>query len=197
MNVVYPYGSQTITVAASDLVSVQSDDRVKISQIVAYPNFPDSIELVAEIQSGTYTTSAFSAATDVIIEAGAAIVHFDYGAAASAANPTVYQATPIALDATGALTAAMIMSGIVTSTTAAAVDGTLPTGTVMDAATSMAVGDAVDWSVINTGANAFTLVADTDHTVVGNVVVPAGGSALFRTVKTAAGVFVTYSLTNP
>lgn len=195
MNVVYPYGSETITVAASDLVSVQSDDRVKISQIVAYPNYPDSIELVAEIQSGTYTTAAFTDATDVIIEAGAAIVHFDYGAAA-AVKPTIYQGDPIALDATGALTAAMIMSGIVTSTTAAAVAGTVPTGTVMDAATSLAVGDAVDWAVINTGANTFTVTAAADHTLVGTMVVAAGAAGLFRTVKTAAGTFITYSLSN-
>lgn len=196
MNIVYPHGSVTVTVAASDTVSVQSLDSVKISQILGYPNFPDSIDLIAEIQNGSYTTAAFTAETQVIIEAGAAPVQFDYGAA-SAVKPLVTQGTPLALDATGALTAAMILTGIVTSTTAAAVDGTLPTGTVMDAATSMAVNDAVDWSVINTGANTFTLLADTDHTVVGNVVVPAGGSALFRTVKAGEGVFITFSLTNP
>lgn len=196
MNIVYPHGSVTITVPASAMVAVQSDDRAKISEILGYPNYPDSVNLIVEILSGNYTTSAFTDETQVIIEAGAAPVYYDYGAAAAVKPPSV-QSTPIALDATGALTAAMILGGIVTSTTAAAVDGTLPTGTVMDAATSMAVNDAVDWSVINTGANAFTLVADTDHTVVGNVIVPAGGSALFRTVKTATGVFVTYSLTNP
>lgn len=194
-NIVYPNGIVTIAVAASDKVAILSDGKATISQQVGYANVPGSVDEIASIQSGRYTTAAFSAAATVIIEAGAAPVFYDVGTAATVTSGA-YQGDPIALNATGALTAAMIMAGIVTSTTGAAVAGTVPTGTVMDAASDFAIGDAVDWSVINTGGNAFTVTAATDHTLVGNAVVAAGKAGLFRTRKTAANTFVTYSLAN-
>ena len=59
------------------------------------------------------------------------------------------------------------------------------------------IGDAIDWSVITTGANAFTVTAAASgHTLVGNMVVAAGKAGLFRTRKTAAATYVTYSLAN-
>lgn len=102
------------------------------------------------------------------------------------------QGAPGALNATGALTAALILGGIVTSTTAAAVTATLPTGTVMDAAVNIEVGDAIEWTAINTGSNAFTVTAADDHTVVGAGAVAAGTSGRFLTRRTAANTFVTY-----
>jgi hypothetical protein len=109
------------------------------------------------------------------------------------------QPDPTALNADGALTAALILGGIVTSTTAAAVAGTLPTGTVMDAATTLAVNDYIDWAIINTGPNAFTVTSPgASHTVVaGNgavFVVPTLTAAMARTRKTAANTFITYSI---
>jgi hypothetical protein len=99
------------------------------------------------------------------------------------------------LNATGTLTAAMIASGIVTSTTAAAVTATLDTGTICDAALQMEIGESFDWSVINTGgANAFTAAAAAGHTLVGSGVVALTSSAIFRTRKTAANTFVTYRI---
>ena len=98
------------------------------------------------------------------------------------------------LNATGTLTAAMILAGIVTSTTAAGVTATLDTGTVLDAASEFAIGDSFDWSAINTGGNAFTVTASSGHTVVGAGAVAGGTSGLFRTRKTAANTFVTYRI---
>jgi hypothetical protein len=105
-----------------------------------------------------------------------------------------YQPTPGVLNATGALTAALILGGIVTSTTGAAVAATLDTGTAMDAAATFAVDDAFDWSVINTGGNTFTVTAAAGHTIVGVAAVVTVTSALFRTRKTAANTFVTYRI---
>jgi hypothetical protein len=86
-------------------------------------------------------------------------------------------------------------AGIVTSTTAAAVTGTLPTGAVLDASSSFQIGDSFDWKVINTGAtNAFTVAAATGHTIVGSATVALSTSARFRTAKTAAATFVTYRI---
>lgn len=197
MNIVYPFGTVEVAVAASDKVAVLSDGPVALSESVGYPNIPASEDAIASIQSGRYTTAAFSAATTVTIQAGAAPVFYSVGTDAVVQSNPIYQGAPTALNATGAVTAAMILGGIVTSTTAAAVAGTIPTGAVMDASTSMEIGDAVDWSVITTGANAFTVTAAASgHTVVGNAVVAAGKAGLFRTRKTAADTFITYSLAN-
>lgn len=198
-NIVYPNGRVEVAVATSDKVAVFSEGSITISQEVGYPNVPSTIDVLTEVASGQYTTAAFSAAATVIIEAGASAVYYEVGtdAVVKAVKGEVYQGDPVALNATGAVTAAAILGGIVTSTTAAAVAGTIPTGAVMDASSSFAVGDSVDWSVITTGANAFTVTAAASgHTVVGNMVVAAGKAGLFRTRKTAADTFVTYSLSN-
>jgi len=105
------------------------------------------------------------------------------------------QGAPATANATATLTAAQLLGGLITSTTAAAVVGTLPTGTLLDAAASLGVDEAFDWSVINTGAtNTFTVAAGTGHTVVGNMVVAASSSGRFRSRKTAASTFVTYRI---
>lgn len=198
-NIVYPNGRVEVAVAASDKVAVFSEGSITISQEVGYPNAPSTIDVLSEVTSGQYTTAAFSAAATVIIEAGASAVYYEVGtdAVVKALKGEVYQGDPVALNATGAVTAAAILGGLVTSTTAAAVAGTIPTGAVMDASSSFAVGDSIDWSVITTGANAFTVTAAASgHTVVGNMVVAAGKAGRFRTRKTAADTFVTYSLSN-
>lgn len=106
------------------------------------------------------------------------------------------QAAPTAVNATATLTIADLLAGLITSSTAAAVTGTLPTGTLTDAGVTnpaMAINDCFDWVVVNTGgANAFTVAAGTDHTLVGSGAVAANSSQRFRTRKTAANTFVTY-----
>jgi len=105
------------------------------------------------------------------------------------------QLAPAAVNTTATLTAAQLLGGIITSTTAAAVSGTLPTGTLMDTAAGIDINEAFDWYVINTGAtNAFTVVAGTDHTIVGAAAVALSTTGNFRTRKTAANTFVTYRL---
>lgn len=197
-NIVYPNGRVEVSVDANDKVAIWSEGAARLSQIVGYPNVPESVSLISSITSGSYTSAAFSVAGTVIIEAGAATVYYEIGTAAVVKTlySSVYQGDPVALNATGAVTAAAILGGIVTSTTGAAVAGTIPTGAVMDASSSFAIGDAVDWSVITTGANAFTVTAAAGHTVVGNMVVAAGKAGRFRTRKTAADTFITYSLSN-
>lgn len=163
------------------------------------PNQPPSYSLFKALNTDEdYSSAAFSAATIVRIEAGASDVMYNYGVDAVVTERRSFQGTPgtvPVLNATGALTAAMILFGLLTSTTAAAVTGTLPTGTVLDAAVQMAVGESVDWSVINTGAaNAFTVAAAAGHTVVGNMAVALSSTGRFRTVKTAAATYVTYRI---
>ena len=106
------------------------------------------------------------------------------------------QAAPVAVNTTATLTVANLKNGIITSTTAAAVTGTLPTGTLTEGGFSgLYTNFTFEWSVINTGAtNNFTVAAGTNHTVVGNMVVAAGTSGRFASRRTAANTFVTYRL---
>lgn len=105
------------------------------------------------------------------------------------------QPDPTAFNTTGTLTAASLIDGILTSTTAAAVTATTPTGTQLTAAaTHVAVGGAFDFYVINTGgSNAFTVQAGTDVTVVGSAVA-ASSSGHFRAKRTATNTWVIYRI---
>lgn len=118
-----------------------------------------------------------------------------------AGSQLLVQGAPGALDATGTLTAALILTGIVTSSAAAAVVATVDTGTAMDTALAdtVAIGEAFDWSAINTHAiNAFTVTAAAGHTLVGSGVVDTdavgGGSGRFRSKRTAANTWITYRI---
>lgn len=189
-----PYGELVLTAAASDIISAYSLDDAKVyTRAVG----KQSWGLLSVVTAGQeYASSALSAAAEVKIQAGGSEVHYSIGTAAVpvARRGLRGQGTPGVLNATGALTAAMIASGIVTSTTAAAVAGTVPTGAVLDAALELEIGESVDWSVIATGANAFTVTAADGHTLVGTAAVATTTSGLFRTRKTAAATFVTYRI---
>jgi len=107
------------------------------------------------------------------------------------------QGAEASLNATGTLTAAQMITGIITSTTAAAVSATLPLATAMDTAIpDSAANDSFDFSVINTGAsNAFTILTAAGWAAfVGSVVVALSTSAHFRARKTAVGAWTLYRI---
>jgi hypothetical protein len=194
-NVIYETGTQSISVPAGAKIAIATKGKCKVYQVFDYVNQPSQNIFLVEINNGRYTSSAFTAATTIIIDSFAsANVFYEVGTDAVVLDTmyTAYQAAPVALNATGALTAAAILGGIVTSTTAAAVAGTLPTGTVLDLATSLTIGQSFDWAVINTGPNTFTVTAATGHTIVGAAAVATATSAEYRTLKTAANTFVSY-----
>jgi hypothetical protein len=171
-----------------------------VSQVVGFPNYPTTNSLLQTVVNTTYTSSAFANGATIIVEAGDFPVFFEVGTAPHVSNDGDWnlQNDPIALNATGDLTAAMILGGIVTSTTAAAVTATPPTGTVLDAGTTLAINDSVDFSVINTGAtNAFTISVGggvAGCTLQGNMVVALSSSGLFRARKTAAATYTIYRI---
>lgn len=182
-----------ITVDASDKIASYSVGAYTIDKVVGYPNVPSTIASVYA-GSGANTSSAFSASTQVIVTAGLYDVLYNLGTAPVVYERANYQPVPGTLNATGTLTAALILGGIVTSTTGAAVAATLDTGATIDAALTIGIGDAFVWSVINTGGNTFTVTASTGHTIVGVAAVVTVTSARFLTKKTAADTFVTYRL---
>ena len=94
------------------------------------------------------------------------------------------------------LTAADILSGIVTATPTTGRNVQLPTGSNMDLGTEFAIGDSIDWSLITLAAFALTITVNTTMTIVGAAATAGttGAAARFRTRKTAADTFVTYRL---
>jgi len=127
MNIVYPYGEATVSLAA---IAVYSEDACKITALDGYPNVPSTESVVANVAASTlYQSAAVTAASTYKVYAGASPVVYEVGASADvkAIHAHAYQGDPVALNATGTVTAAMILGGIVTSTTAAAVAGTVDT----------------------------------------------------------------------
>ena len=199
-NYLLPNTAVKITVAASDKLATYSIGSYLVTQVVGYPNVPDTEDEVFN-GSGANTTSAFSLATEVYIRAGDNGLWYETGTGPVISEETGRYGsrgvTATALNATGTLTAAMIFGGIVTSTTAAAVTATLDTGAVMDAVMDADVGDSWEWSVINTGGtNSLTVTASTGHTVVGDGVCVTATSCRYLTTKTAAATYVTYVLSS-
>jgi hypothetical protein len=196
-NIVFAQGTVTVSVPAGEKIAVQAYSPASVFQEVGFPNFPEANDLLSVVENTTYVSSAFTNATNVIIQAGASGAAYAVGT-----NPVISdsgkfqtQGAPGVLNATGTLTAAMILSGIVTSTSAAAVTATLAVGSVVDAASEFAIGDSFDWAVINTGPSTFTVTSpDSSHTIVGTAAVATVTSAVWRTRKTAADTFVSYRL---
>lgn len=194
----YPNGTVKVTIPATESIAIATfgQSSAQVYRELGYPNYPAQLSLLGVVEDeqtvfGSYTTGA-----TIVIQAGADPVYYEVGVA-----PVVklyfdhqIQPTPGVLNATGALTAAMILSGIVTSTTGAAVAGTVPTGAVLDLASEWAIDESVDWCVINTGGNTFTVTAATGHTLVGVAAVVTVTSGRFRTRKTADSTFVTYRM---
>lgn len=194
-----PFGNQSVSVPAGSLLAVYTQGTANVNRITGGANYPDQVQNLGQVVNtqtlfGTYTT-----AVTIQVEAiGGLPVYYEVGTSPAVGQFRLnwcVQPTPATLNATGTLGYDLIRTGIVTSTTAAAVTATLATGAVMDASSTFAIGDAIDFTVINTGGtNAFTVTAASGHTVVGNMGVAANTTGRFRTTKTGAQTFVTYRL---
>lgn len=110
--------------------------------------------------------------------------------------------TPSAVDATATLTAAQVASGYITSTSAAAVTMTLPTGTLLGAYLGAVQGTVIDLFIDNTaGANTVTMAvavngilsaaAAANGASQGLLTVPSGvtGQACFRLMFSSATAY--------
>ena len=194
-SIVFENGSKTVTLAANESIAVYSKSPCQVSRSVGYPNVPAQVSILGTVTDGQTVFGPYTSGATIIISPGATQALYAVGLSpviVEVSSRLVVGSAPNALNATGTLTAAMIQGNIVTSTTAAAVAATLDTGTVMDTASDLAIGDSVLWSVINTGGNTFTVTASSGHTIVGVAAVLTVTSGLFETRKTAAATYVTY-----
>jgi hypothetical protein len=104
---------------------------------------------------------------------------------------------PANSNVTATATASSLLDGLRTGTPTANINLTLPTGTDMDAAfQELQTNQSFEWSVINLAAatHIITVVANTAHTVVGNMDVAAASSGRFLTRKTTANTFISYRI---
>jgi len=197
-NIVYKDGGRAvdIVIPATESMAVATRDVAQVHQVTGFANQPTLVSRIGTVSDGQTVFGPYTDGTTLRIHAQAGPVYYQVGVApvVTELKGLRLQEAPTALNTTGTLTSAAILSGIVTSTTGAAVVATLDTGTVLDLAGEFAIGDSFDWAVVNTGGNTFTVTASAGHTIVGVGAVLTVVSALFRTRKTAANTFVTYRL---
>jgi hypothetical protein len=155
--------------------------------------------------------NAFSELNSPLIGTGTGVVTPAQRKAAAKANlgvstadgltPIWKQGAAVALNATGTITAASMLAGIITSTSAAAVVATLPTGTVFETAflaafPNLANDDAIEFAVVNTGPNSFTIATAAGWTDGGNAftAVPTATSAQFYVRRTGANTYTIFKV---
>ena len=197
--IVFPQGDATVTLTAGQAIAVASYSTCQVYRNVGFPQYPPQLELLGSPANNVITVfGTYANGATIVIDAGATEVLYNVGT-----DPTIPEligartgALANALDSTAAATSAAMLKGIregiITSTTAAGVTLTLPTGAVLDAAITLAIGDQLVWIVVNTGPNSATVTASAGHTVFQGGAVTTLTQATFRTVKTAASTFVTY-----
>jgi hypothetical protein len=199
-NIVFNQGTATVSVPAGEKIVVQSYSPTSVFQEVGYPNFPETNDLLSVVENTTYTSAAFSAATTVIIQAGASGASYAVGVAPVISDDGNWQlqGAPADIADGGSMiaTAANVLTGIVTSTLTQARNLQLPTGANLDLATEWAIGEAFDCTFMTLGAFALTITVNTGVTIVGSAVTAAaaGSTARFRLRKTAADTFIAYRI---
>jgi hypothetical protein len=150
---------------------------------------PSTRKTEARAALGVQSTAEVSTAITAALSAGIADARFT-------AQPLVTR-TVTAVNATATMTAASLLGGIITSTTAAAVAGTLPLAADLEVALlaahpSLGVGDTIEFIVLSTGANAFTVTTNTGWTLVGDMVVETATNGRYMAIRTAADTYTLY-----
>jgi hypothetical protein len=196
-----PQGTATVTLTAGQKIQVQTQDSAVISQVVGYPNYPSTEDVLATVTNGTYTSSAFASGAVLIVQAGGLPVVYDIGTepVVSIGSNFGRQGAPVVIPDGGsmAITAAELMSGLITATPSAGRNVQLPTAAAIEAATTFAVDDSFDFSVQTLAAFALTITTNTGLTLqAAGAIGPAtaGFAARYRLRKTAAGAFSVYRI---
>lgn len=211
-NFLSPNGLVSVTLTATQKVAVYSQGLANVSRTSAFPNYPNVTTLLGTVLNGQTVFGTFTGGATIQIEAAGGLpVFYEVGTDPIVKQGRVangIQVTPNAETVAVTLTAAELLTGLVTGTHAAGATQayTLPTGTLLDAAGTFLVDEYFDWTLINLSAAAadtITITAGTDHTVVGTMICQSAhsstglihGNALrLRTRKTAANTFVSYRL---
>jgi hypothetical protein len=211
-NYLSPNGLVSVTLTASQKVAVYSQGLANVYRTSAFPNYPNVTTLLGTVINGQTVFGTYTGGATIQIEAAGGLpVFYEVGTDPIVKQGRIangVQVTPAAETVAVTLTAAELLTGLVTGTHAAGATAayTLPTGTLLDAAGTFLVDEFFDWTLINLSAAALdtiTITAGADHTVVGTMICQSAhsttglihGNALrLRTRKTAANTFVSYRL---
>lgn len=191
-------GTAEVSIPANESIALASITETQVFKVVGFPNYPEQNDLESTF-TGYEVLGPYTAATTLIIEAGAAEVTYQIGVA-PVVSGVAYQGAPTSQNTTATLSTAQVMSGLVTSThaTGATITLTLPNGADMDLASQFDVNEYFDWVVINNASGAGDTVtianAASGNNVSGPAVIAISTSAIMRTRKTAADTFVTYRI---
>jgi hypothetical protein len=91
-------GTLNVTVPDGQKIAIFSNAAVVLSQVVGYPQFPESLKLIKQTAAGeTYTSAAVTGATEFQIQAGPLECWYEVGATPVIAEP---QTDIVAADAT-------------------------------------------------------------------------------------------------
>ena len=211
-------GRAEVSVPASQYINVYASgpSTCNVYKNVGYPNVPSAYTLETNGSFSNKETSfgPYTYATTIRIEAGQDPVYYSVGSGA-VAIPCVRhlpitvarsQLAPATMTITATFVSTDMMGGIITgdNSNGGPATYTLPTGTLLDAASSLNIGEGFSWSLINlstAAADIITVAAGSGHTCVGVMAVPSahastgglyGNAAKFFSRKTAANTFVTY-----
>lgn len=201
-NVLAPNGRATVTVPAAESIAVYTQGQVIVSRTLGFPNYPDQTTPLGTVTNGQTVFGSYASGATIVLESNSAVpVFYEVGVSPQVQQGRLnaqVQAAPANIADGGSmlLTAADILSGIVTATPTTGRNVQLPTGANMDLGSEFAIGDSIDWSLITLAAFALTITVNTTMTIVGAAATAAtsGSAARFRTRKTAADTFVTYRL---
>ncbi len=197
---IFTQGTATVTVPAGQKIAIQSFSPANVFQEVGFPNFPEAQDLLTVVDNATYISSAFTNATNVTIQAGASGVLYSVGVAPQIGNDGNWQNQPapanIADGGSMVMTAAELLTSIITATPTTGRNIQLPTAATLEAATVFAIDDSFDFSLITLAAFALTITVNTGVTIVGGAATGAtsGSAARFRLRKTAANTFIVYRI---
>ena len=205
-------GRVSVTLTATQKLAVASQGLVNVYRTSGFANYPDQTSLLGTVINGQTVFGTYTGgATRIIDASGGLPTFYEVGTDPIVKQGRIangVQVTPTAETTAVTLTAAELLTGLVTGTHAAGATQayTLPTGTLLDAAGTFLVDEYFDWTLINLSAAAadtITITAGADHTVVGTMICQSAhattgaihGNALrLRTRKTAANTFVSYRL---
>jgi len=199
-NIIFAQGTATVAVPAGEKIAVQAYSPASVFQEVGFPNFPEANDLLSVVENTTFVSSAFTNATNVIIQAGASGAYYAIGVAPTISNNGNWQpqGAPANIADGGSMiaTAADVLTGIVTATPTTTRSIQLPLATNLELATEWAIGDSFDFSVITLAAFALTITVNTGVTIVGSAATAAtaGASARFRLRKTADATYIVYRI---
>lgn len=202
---VNPLGATTdITVPANSAISVWSLGAFDVYLVAAGVNQPAVTTLLASRGAGSdmFTSAVFSSSVSTTVRVQATGQNDTWYSVGT--NPIIrsggrldsggigYSTAAQAINTSATATVAQILSGYISSTTAAAVNVTSPTGALLDAATTFAIGDSFEIVLFNSGGtNALAVLGSTGITLVGTASITSGTMRV-RYVKTAASTFVVY-----